>query len=71
MWAELLVVGPLGEVQVEIRCRGWRYRFPGHVHLTDALRVINGHPSFTEMMNDPRFQGEGEGGGSHPLTPGS
>ena len=71
MWIEVRTLGPLAEIQIEIRCREWRYQFPGHVSLTDALRVINGHPSLDELLLDYRHRGEREGGGSGPLTPGS
>jgi hypothetical protein len=67
LWVEVLAKREGGGYEVEIRCRGWRYIFPGTVSLQDALRTINGHPGLDELMVGYRHPGEPVGGGSGPL----
>jgi hypothetical protein len=51
MWIEVVCVRAGGEIEVELRARGWRYRFPGNVSLEDAMRAVNGHMSLNELAS--------------------
>jgi hypothetical protein len=57
MWVELLAIKKGGEYVVEIRCRGWRYQFPGSAQLEEMLRVINGMVPMDELMQGYRASG--------------